>query len=312
VKKKLLSIVVPVFNEENNITIFYERISTVYAEIEGSFELEIVFSDNHSTDNTFNLLKELASIDKRVKVIRFSKNFGFQNSILAAYRFCKGDIAIQLDVDLQDPPEHIPGMIAKWNSGYQVVYGIRVERKEGFFITLFRRIFYRLINLLSEDDLPHDAGDFRLIDRSIINEIKTINDATPYLRGSISSLGFSQIGFEYSRHERERGESKFNFSNLLSLALDGILNHSIIPLKLGSYIGILSSIIMIAAIIVYTLSKFFLGYNWPPGFATTTVLILFSISINCLLLGIIGEYIGRIYKQSKFTSNVIIQETINI
>ncbi|MFP5233426.1 MAG: glycosyltransferase family 2 protein, partial [Acidobacteriota bacterium] len=227
----LISIVLPAYNEEPNISPLFERLHSVLDPLSGRFRFEFVVTDNHSTDGTFALLREAAARDPRIRVFRLSRNFGFQRSILTGYMRCRGDAAIQLDVDLQDPPELIALFLDHWQAGADVVYGVRVERSEGRVITYTRRLFYRLIDLLSEDKLPVDAGDFRLISRRVIDILCAYRDANPYLRGTIATLGFEQVGVPYARGARVFGESKFPFSKLLSLALDGILNHSTVPLR---------------------------------------------------------------------------------
>jgi glycosyltransferase involved in cell wall biosynthesis len=311
-QKKLLSVLIPVFNEEQNIIPCYTAVVEALKVVSDEFDLEIIFTDNHSKDKTFEVLQEIAKSDPRIKVARFSKNFGFQKSILCAYRLAKGDLAVQLDVDLQDSPSLIPMMINYWKQGYQVVYGVRKHRKESWFMNTQRKVFYRLINYLSEDELPLDAGDFRLVDRIVLNQLKTLNDASPYLRGTITSYGFNQIGFEYERNKRERGETNFSFKTLMLLGLDGIMNHSVIPLRIATVVGLITSVITTVLIGFYVAGKFLYGYEWPRGFTTLTVLILLSISMNAFFLGIIGEYIGRIFKQVKNNNPIIIERSIGL
>jgi glycosyltransferase involved in cell wall biosynthesis len=309
-RKKCISIVVPVFNEEDNVLSLYNTVTEVMSSLSDQYDHELIFTDNHSTDSTYDKLAQLAKADKRIQVYRFSRNFGYQRSIITGYLKARGDAAVQLDCDMQDPPQMIPEFVRLWNQGYQVVYGVRRFRQENRGITLIRKVFYRLINMLSEDHLPLDAGDFRLVDRSVLNELKNMDDSQPYLRGTIAAMGFRQIGIPYDRAKRTRGESKFSFGDLLGLAVDGILNHSIVPLRIATYTGLVVSTLTFFAMVVYLTGKFFLGQNWPAGFATTTVLLLLSISLNALFLGIIGEYLGRIYKQVKKRPLTIIEKHI--
>ncbi|HEY3375057.1 MAG TPA: glycosyltransferase family 2 protein [Candidatus Aquicultor sp.] len=311
VNKKLISILVPVFNEEDNIIPLYTRVLDVMAQLVDRYDYEFVFTDNHSTDRTFERLEKLSKLDKRVHVYRFSRNFGFQRSIYTGYYNAKGHAAIQLDCDLQDPPELITEFVRYWEEGYQVVYGIRQTRKEGWVINRIRNVFYWLIDILSEDILPRDAGDFRLVDRRVINELRKIDDYQPYLRGTIAAMGFKQIGIPYDRAERMHGKSKFSLGGLFKLATDGILNHSIIPLRISTFTGLTISLLTFLGILGYFFGKLFLGKEWPAGFATTTTLILLSLSLNALFLGIIGEYLGRIYQQVKKRPMTIIESEIN-
>lgn len=309
--RPLISIVVPVFNEETNIEPFYDAVVRAIQELTDRYEFEFVFTDNHSTDSTFSKLRALATRDPRVSAYRFSRNFGYQRSIMTGYTRAHGAAAIQLDVDLQDPPELIPRFLNEWQGGADVVYGIRVKRQEGWVINLQRFVFYRLIDYLSEEKIPPDAGDFRLISRRVIDLLKTFEDAQPYLRGTIATLGFTQVGVPYTRNARTRGESKFDFPKLVSLALDGILNHSVVPLRLSTYFGFTVSVIMLLAIAGYVGAKLLLHAQWPAGFATLAALILASISINAMLLGIIGEYLGRMYHQFKRQPLTIIEDMIS-
>ena len=273
--------------------------------------MEIVFTDNHSEDRTFQLLEELAARDPRVRVFRFSRNFGFQRSILTGYIKAQGDVAIQLDCDLQDPPELIPVFLNHWRKGADIVYGVRVARKEGWLINQSRALFYRLIDRLSEHKIPVDAGDFRLISRRVIDLLANLDDAQPYLRGTIASLGFHQVGVEYARNARIAGESKFPFSKLLSLALDGILNHSTVPLRLSTYFGFFGSLVTLVGVVAYTAVKLITHAAWPAGFATLAALILAGISVNAMLLGIIGEYLGRMYMQMKKGPLTIVERAVD-
>lgn len=309
---KLVSIIVPVYNEEENISLLYDRVKEVIVPLADQYDFELIFTDNHSEDNSFQIIKMIAEKDTRVKVARFSRNFGYQHSILAGYMFASGDAVVQLDCDLQDPPELITEFIKKWEQGNKVVYGIREKRKEGWIINTVRKIFYRLIDFFSEDKLPHDAGDFRLVDRCVVDELRKIYDASPYLRGTISTMGFEQTGIPYSRDARKAGESKFNLSQLVQLALDGIVSHSIIPLRIATFLGFVITVGALLLTLVFIYGRFLGSGDWPRGFATTTVLILFGIGLNGLFLGIIGEYMGRIYLQVKKRPTVVIEKTVNL
>ncbi len=310
-KKRLLSIVVPVFNEEDNVDPLYSAVSRVMSCLADRYDYELIFTDNHSTDGTFERLKSLALADSRIRIYRFSRNFGFQRSIYTGYVKAQGDAAVQLDCDLQDPPALIPEFIKRWEEGYQVVYGIRRSRTEAGWMGALRKAFYRIIDRLSEDRLPLDAGDFRLVDRRVLDELRKIDDYQPYLRGTIASMGFNQTGIPYDRTERVRGKSKFPLRDLLGLAVDGLLNHSIVPLRIATFTGLSISVLTFAGLVVYLAGKLLFGQAWPAGFATTTILILLSISLNALFLGIVGEYLGRIYKQVKKRPLIIIENEIN-
>lgn len=309
---KAISIIVPVYNEEDNIQRAYDELTRTMLALGPRYDYEILFTDNHSLDNSFAKLAELAAGDPRVKVIRFARNFGFNRSVLTGYRNAAGDCAIQIDCDLEDPPSLIPQFISKWELGHDVVFGIRRQRHESFALTLMRRAFYRLIRRLSADELPLDAGDFRLVDRSVLDALRWIDDAQPYLRGLISSLSARQVGVVYDRSKRQAGESKFPLLALISLAVDGIIGHTTIPLRLATYLGFTVAAGTFALTIFYFVGFAFFGALWPSGFTTLTILQLVGISLNCILLGIMGEYLGRTYLQTRRRPTVIIETALNI
>ena len=298
-ERKLISIVVPVFNEEENLAPLHGALCSVLDQVADRYDFELLFTDNHSTDRTFEILAGIANRDRRVRVLRFSRNVGFQRSIFTGLLHAAGCAAIQIDSDLQDPPELILQFLERWEKGSQVVYGERSSRQESWWMSSTRRFFYRLINLLSEDALPVDAGDFRLVDRSILDQLKLMEDYQPYLRGAIAAMGFNQIGVPYDRAARTRGRSKFGLAQLFGLAFDGILNHSVVPLRIATYTGLAVSIMTLLGVLGYAVAKIIFHMPWPPGFTTLATLILVSISLNALFLGVIGEYLGRIYQQVK-------------
>ncbi len=308
--KTLVSIVVPAFNEEGNVVRCYESIVAVFRQLP-EYDYEIIITDNHSTDRTFLLLEDLAAKDPALKVIRFSRNYGYQRSLLTAYQAASGACAIQLDCDLQDPPELIPEMLQIWRMGHQVVYGIRRSLKDGIVVASLRRLYYRLIATISDDDLPVNVGEFRLVDRCILVELQKVTDTSPYLRGLISTMGFSQMGLEYDRMGRTEGESKFPLKSMISLALDGVLNHSLLPLRLASIAGMFIGLLSLVLTSVYLLGRLVFGQAWPAGFATTTILLLMSIAINAIFMGILGEYVGRLFLHAKTEIKPIVERRLN-
>jgi dolichol-phosphate mannosyltransferase len=308
----LVTILVPVFNEEANVRRAYEAVVDVFKTLDPVYRYEIVFTDNHSTDNTYALLQQIAAQDPNVRVIRFARNFGYQRSIFVGFLNARGQCAIQMDCDLQDPPSLFPEMLDRWRKGNQVVYGIRKTRKEGALIGFARKAFYRTIDMLSEDKLPHDTAEFRLIDRALLDQLHLIDDGSPYLRGLIATMGYKQVGFEYDRAARTAGESKFGLGPCIKLALDGIVNHSVVPLRLASLISLGVGFLTLITIGVYLIGRVLFGQAWPAGFATTTVLILLAITLNAMFLGIIGEYLGRIYIQVKRRPLAIIEKSLNL
>jgi dolichol-phosphate mannosyltransferase len=306
----LVSVLVPVLNEAANVGRAYAEITRVFDDLPG-YACEIIFTDNHSTDATFTLLRGLALADPRVRVIRFSRNIGYQRSLLVGYQNARGACSIQIDCDLQDPPSLIPRMLGLWREGHQVVYGVRRSLAEGRIKAAMRRWFYYGINALSEDDLPLNAGEFRLVDGRLLAELRAIQDTSPYLRGLISSMGFSQVGFEYDRGARVAGESKFPLGKMLGLAADGVLNHSLVPLRVASGVGLIVGTTTTLLIVIYLAGRLAFGQQWPAGFATTTMLLLLSITLNALFLGVIGEYLGRIFMQVKGRPVPIVEARLN-
>ena len=305
--RPLISLVVPVFNEEDNIPLFYPAVRAVIDPLAELYRFEFIFTDNHSSDQTPRLLRDLAAVDNRVRAFRLSRNFGYQRSILTAYLRAKGAAAIQLDCDLQDPPELIPRFLEEWQAGSDVVYGIRKSRLESRRWSMARKVFYWLVDVLSEDPIPRDAGDFRLISRRVIEELRRIDEPKPYLRGTIATLGFRQTGIDYARRARVVGHSKFSFYDNIMLALDGLLNQSVVPLRLATYVGLLVAIGTVVASAGYITAYYVTGFRAPAGFTTITVLILGSLGVNAMLLGIVGEYLGRMYLQMKNRSISIVE-----
>ena len=310
-RRRLISIVIPVFNEEANIERAYEAVVAVFDGINDRYDFEIVFTDNHSTDRSPEMLAALCARDHRVRRARFSRNFGFNRSVLTGYRLARGDAAVQIDCDLQDSPDLIPEFLDLWTKGHDVVVGVRRQREEGRLLQGARRVFYRVLNWISEDNLVVDGGDFRLIDRSILEQLRTIHDAMPYVRGLTSVLAKNQIGVQYDRQSRKYGQSKFPLRRLTGLAMEGIFAHSTVPLRIASYIGIIVAVATGLLSGIYILGRLMFDADWPTGFATTTVLLLFSISLNAIFLGIIGEYLSRIYNQVRRRPTTVIANAVN-
>lgn len=306
-----ISVVVPVYNEEHNVERAYSSIVEEFAKLP-DYSYEIIFTDNHSTDGTFGKLKALAASDPDVRVMRFARNFGFHRSILTGYRHARGAAAIQIDCDLEDPPSLFPEFLRLWREGHDVVVGVRSDRPESRAMIAIRRAFYQLLDRISEVPQAVDAGDFRLIDRKIIEQLKNIEDAQPYVRGLISELARNQTGVAYSRQKREFDKSKFPLPELVRLAMSGILSYSVEPLRVATYLGIFVSLVTAVMTCGYVIARLLTHNPWPSGFATTTVLILCGISLNAIFLGVIGEYIGRIYIQARKRPTVIVEQSLNI
>lgn len=307
--KRLVTISVPVLNEADNIKPLLERLRAV-ADCNSRYEFEFLFTDNASTDATFERLAEEAMRDSRIRVLRFTRNFGFQTSVLSNYQNANGDAAIQIDADLQDPPELFSDFLAAWEKGYKVVYGIRRSRPENYFLRSARKLFYRGLASLSTVDLPVDAGDFRLIDRTVIEELRKVRDDAPYIRGTIAQFGFKQIGIPYDRAERKRGTSKFRLLSLIRLAVDGVCSQSTKPLELISLSGAILSFLSFFGALFYFTWFIFVVRKPPQGFTTLVILILMSTSIQMAFIGMLGEYIGRIFRNTRHIHAPIIDQRI--
>ncbi len=308
--KPLISIIVPVFNEEDNVDKTYAELKRVAGELD-DYRFELLFTDNHSTDRTFSKLSQIAAHDPDVRVVRFARNFGFQKSVLTGYRLARGAAAIQIDADLQDPPAMFAPFLKKWQEGYDVVVGVRRNRKESLFLRRCRRAYYRLLRRLDGPHLILDAGDFRLIDRSVIERLRPIHEPHMYLRGLISSLARRQTGIPFDRSERLYNESKFRFRSLLRLAMDGILAHSSLPLRISFYVGLVIAFASVLLASFYLVLRLFSAEAIPQGFTTTQILVLFGIGLNSVFLGVLGIYVGRIYDQVRMRPPTIISDLVN-
>ena len=306
---KKISFVIPVYNEQENILNTYEKICQLADEL-SSYKFEFIFTDNRSTDESFGMLSLLGKKDDRVRVIRFSRNFGYQKSIYTGYMAATGDAIIQLDCDLEDPPEVCKEFIDRWENGADVVYGVRLKRQESWFKTFQRKMFYRFIDLISKEKLPHDAGDFRLIDRRVADVLSEYRDSSPYLRGTLAVMGFKQESVEYERDQRFAGTSKFSFSANLRLAMDGIINHSTLPLKFASFVGFFFTALSILSMVFYLILRL-TNSHMPAGFSTTVILLLFGIGLNSLFIGIMGEYMANLYSHIKSGPITVIDQTCN-
>ena len=308
--KPLISISIPVLNEAGNLDALYARLCEIGTRMADQCDLEFVFTDNHSDDATWEKLSALAQQDQRVRAIQFAKNFGFQRSILANYLHTRGDAVMQIDADLQDPPEMLEAFFEKWQAGYYVVYGIRRKRPDNLVLHAFRRLGYWFIDAVSEHPIPRDVGDFRLLDRRVIEVLSRIKTPSPYLRGMIAGLGFNQTGILYDRDARVAGVSKFDVSRLIRLGLTAVFNHSTVPLRVASLAGGLMLGVSFLGALYYFLLRL-MHPELPQGLASIHILVLFGIGLQSLLLGVFGEYLLRIYLILRAEPIAIIQQSLN-
>ena len=309
---KKISVVIPMYYEEEVAQECYNRVKKVLDGIEG-YEHEIIFVNDGSKDKTLSILEEIAAKDKNVKVISFSRNFGHQAAVTAGLKEVTGDAIVILDADLQDPPELIPDMLKYWEKGYEVIYGKRKTRKgESAFKLLTAKMFYKTLNALSDVEIPKDTGDFRLVDRKVVDVINQMPEHNKFLRGLFSWVGFEQMPYEYERQERFAGKTKYPLKKMIKLASDGIMGFSTKPLKLVGGLGIISIVISIIILIYAVLSYTFKWNNLTAGWTSIMVTMTFLSGIILLSLWMIGEYIIRIYSESKGRPQYIIKKKINI
>lgn len=306
---KKISVVIPVYNEGDNIENIYHQVVDVFEKHLSRYALELIFTDNCSTDDTYTRVKRLVATDTRVKVMQLSRNFGYQASILTGYMNASGDAVIQMDSDGEDPPEFIPEFVQYWEQGYQVVYGIRVTRQESKIMQWQRNIFYKLLKKISTIDLPPGAGDFRLLDMRVVDSLRvSFKERNLYLRGLVSFIGFRQIGLPYHRGKRTKGQSKFSYFDYFRLAWDAITSFSHMPLRIVSLIGLCFAGVAIAGAVFY-LTLYAFGRVPVRGFTTLILVILLVSGIQMICLGIVGEYISRIFDEVKERPRSIIAES---
>ncbi|WP_191965650.1 glycosyltransferase family 2 protein [Oryzomonas sagensis] len=308
-KKTVISVVVPVYNEEAVIHESYSRLKGVMEGLDEPYE--VIFVNDGSRDATPVIIRDICKSDPTVRLIDFARNFGHQTAITAGMDYASGDAVVVIDADLQDPPEVIPEMIATWREGFDVVYGQRAQRKGE---TLFKRFtsaaFYRILQKLTDVEIPVDTGDFRLIDRKVCDALKRVKERNRYVRGIISWLGFRQTGVEFVREKRFAGETKYPLKKMLRFAFDAITSFSYKPLKVATYIGSTVSLGGFAYLLVVLYLKLFTTAT-VTGWASMMAVTLFFNGVVLMMLGIIGEYIGRIYDEAKGRPLYVVREEVN-
>lgn len=291
-----ISVVIPVYNEQENLPALYERLTSVLSECEPGYE--IVFVDDGSRDGSLVLLHGLEARDLHVKVVELARNFGHQVAISAGLDHSCGRAVVIMDADLQDPPEVLPQFIAKWREGHDVVYAIREHRKESRLKRAAYSLFYRLLQRIANIRIPLDAGDFCIMDRRVVDVLNGMPERNRFVRGIRSWVGLDQVGLAYERQERYAGETKYTFRRLVYLALDGLVSFSYVPLRMISILGLCVSVMSFVLAVFYLIKKLTSGLN-PPGFATLIVSLFFLAGIQLITIGVIGEYVGRIFEEVK-------------
>ena len=309
--KKKISLVVPMYYEEKVVQECYKRLTEVLSKIE-KYDYEIIFINDGSKDKTLEILEEIAKKDFKVKILSFTRNFGHQAAVTAGLKYVSGDAIVIIDADLQDPPELIPDMLKYWEQGNQVIYGKRKSRKgESAFKLLTAKMFYKTLNALSDVEIPKDTGDFRLVDREVVDVINQLPEHNKFLRGLFSWVGFKQIPYEYERKERFAGKTKYPLKKMLKLASDGIISFSTKPLKILGGLGLISIFISFAIMIYAIISYIFKLNELSAGWTSLMITITFFAGVQLLSIWIISEYVARIYDESKQRPQYIIEKKIN-
>ena len=303
----IYSIIAPIFNESGNIPDLYSRVRDVLDSTGVSWELILI--DDGSTDDSADLIRSYAIQDDRVRPVIFARNFGHQIAVTAGLDYCRGDAVVIIDSDLQDPPELILDLITKWKEGYEVVYAVREEREgEGWFKLITAALFYRMISSITDVNIPMDAGDFRLLDRKVVDVLNQMREKHRFLRGMSSWVGFRQTGVPYRRVARQVGETKYPFRKMFRLAINAVTSFSYFPLQLATYIGFIAAGISILSIPVVIAIRLW-GTETPLlGQTTTLIAVLFLGGVQLISLGILGEYIGRLYDEAKGRPLYIVRE----
>ncbi len=309
---KKISIIIPAYNEEEVAQECYNRLKEVLDKL-NNYENEIIFVNDGSKDKTLEILTELANQNENVKIVSFSRNFGHQAAVTAGLKYVTGDAILIIDADLQDPPELLPEMLKLWEEGNEVIYGERKTREgESKFKLFTAKMFYNTLNALSDVEIPKNTGDFRLVDRKVVDTINSLPEHNKFLRGLFSWVGYRQYAFKYERKERFAGKTKYPLKKMLKLAADGIIGFSTKPLKILGGLGFISIIISFIILIYSLLSFAFEWNNLEAGWTSIMVSITFFAGVQLLSIWVLSEYIGRIYDETKNRPQYIVDKTINI
>ena len=304
----IYSLVIPIYNEEENIMEMYRRLHDVIEQLDGDAELILI--DDGSRDRSLSMMRELHHRDNRVHYLSLARNFGHQIAVTAGLNFVQGKCIIVMDADLQDPPELILTMIEKWHQEYQVVYAQRISRqKESWLKRLTAYLFYRILRRLAKVDIPVDTGDFCLMDRQVVDILNSMPERNRYIRGLRAWVGFRQTSVLFERNPRFAGDVKYTFGKSLSLAIDGIISFSTVPLRLATYLGIISAAIAMIMILLVLYWRIFAPVSHLIGYTLITISMFFLGSVQLICIGILGEYIGRIYEEVKGRPLYTLKET---
>jgi len=308
--QRLISYILPTYNEQDNIVLFYSELSKNLKN-RGEFEYELIFINDGSKDNTLHELNKLAKNDKRVVILNFSRNFGHQIAISAGIDYADGDAVIIMDTDLQDPPEISVQLIDKWQEGYDVVYAQRRSRKDGLFKKFSASMFYRILSKTSSIEIPRNTGDFRLMDRKVVLELRRFRERNRFMRGLVSYLGFKQVALPFDRHARHAGETGYPLKKMFKFAVDGILSFSTIPIQLINNLGIIVALLSFIALLAVGVIKLVDPSQLVPGWAFIVMSIFFMGGVQLIVMGVLGSYIGRTYSEVQRRPLYIIESVTN-
>lgn len=312
-KRQLISIVTPCYNEAGNVEEHFRRVRAALEPFKDKYDFEHVYTDNQSADETFSILKSMGIKHPNLKVLRFSRNIGATRAVLMGLEYAKGDAVVLIQGDLQDPPEMIGQFIQKWQEGYDVVFGQITGREEGFVIQRLRALYYKIISWMADVTVPENAGDFRLTSRRALDGLLSFRDPELYIRGTVAEVGFKQIAIPFMRADRKAGRSSANLPYLLSFAINGLFSTATVrPIRAVTLAGVVVSALGFLGTFVFVLGKILLPSAAPRGFTTLAILLTFFSGVQLLAIGVIGEYLRKIYVHALRPTRGFVQEGVNL
>lgn len=308
---KFISIIIPVFNEEENLPLVYKELVSLLDPLRDLYDYELIFVNDGSRDHSWPVIKQLAQANPKIKAVTFSRNFGHQMALTAGYDRAQGDAIITMDADLQDPPKLILDLIQKWEEGFHIVYARRIDRKDSFFKRITAKLYYRFLDLISDVKIPRNVGDFRLIDKKVLQTLNACREKARYFRGMVAWTGFSHAYIDFARPNRRAGMTGYTWKKMFKLAFDGVTSFSLFPLKVAAYVGVFVIATGALMFLYITCDALFNQVNYPLFKWLVTIIYIFM-GVQFLLLWFLGEYIGRIHDQQKGRPLYIVAEEINL